>query len=95
MLDKLKKVIREIHSEPGNGTLSWGRIAATASLVAAITWVTRLVFQTHALPSLEGISGFVVAPYMANKVSTAVQSFSGNPVTPAVVPPAENLHSPT
>jgi hypothetical protein len=83
MFDKLKKVIREIHSEPGpNGTLSWGRIAATASLAAAIVWVSRLVFQTHALPSLEGISGFVVAPYMANKVSTAVQSFSQNPVTP-------------
>lgn len=78
-----RKVMREIHSEPGpTGTLSWGRIAASASLIAAVVWVTKLVFQTHSLPSLDGISGFVVAPYAANRVATAVQSFSSNPVTP-------------
>lgn len=79
----IRKVIREIHSEPGpNGTLSWGRIAATASLLAAISWVTSIVFKTHALPDLAGAAGFVVAPYTANRIATAVQSFSSNPVTP-------------
>jgi hypothetical protein len=74
-----KKIIREILSEP-TGTLSWGRIASTTALVAAIAWVTRLVLTTHAMPDLTGISTFVVAPYGANKVATAVQSFSNNPV---------------
>jgi hypothetical protein len=84
----IRKVIREIHSEPGpNGTLSWGRIAATASLVAAIVWVSHLVFRSGTLPSLDGISGFVVAPYAANRVATAVQSFSQNPVAPAAPAP--------
>jgi hypothetical protein len=79
----IRKVVREIHSEPGqNGTLSWGRIAASASLIAAITWVTHLVIHTGTLPALDGISGFVVAPYAANRIATAVQSFSSNPVIP-------------
>ena len=82
MFAGVKKVVREIHSEPGpNGTLSWGRIAASGSLVAAIVWVTSIVIHTHALPALDGISGFVIAPYAANRVATAVQSFSANPVT--------------
>ena len=82
-LQGLKKIVREIHSEPGpNGTLSWGRIGASASLLAAIAWVTSIVIHSHTLPALDGISGFVVAPYAANRIATAVQSFSGNPVTP-------------
>jgi hypothetical protein len=80
----IRKVIREIHSEPGPaGTLSWGRIGASASLLAAIVWVSSIVIHTHSLPALDGISGFVVAPYAANRIATAVQSFSSNPVTPA------------
>lgn len=75
----IKKIAKEVFSEP-TGTLSWGRIASTVSLLAAIAWVTKLVLLTHTLPDLSGITGFVSGPYLANKVSTAVQAFSGNPV---------------
>jgi hypothetical protein len=78
-----KKIIREIFSEPGpNGTLSWGRVAATITLFAAITWVTRIVLLTHALPDLSGATAFGLSPYVANKGAALAQSFSQNPVTP-------------
>jgi hypothetical protein len=71
-----KKVVREIFSEPGGGTLSWGRIASTVSLLASIVWVSHILIHTHVLPDLGGATGFTVGPYAANKVTTAVQSFS-------------------
>ena len=64
-------------SEPGaNGTLSWGRVASSICLIAAIVWISHILIHTHALPALDGITGFVAAPYASNKVATAVQSFS-------------------
>lgn len=75
-----KKVFREVLSEPGpEGTLSWGRVAASLSLLSAIVWITKIVLHTHALPDLMGASGFAVAPYAANRAATAVQAFSKNP----------------
>jgi hypothetical protein len=82
MLDKLKKVIREIHSEPGGGTLSWGRCAATGSLIVVIGCILHVVIHTHTIPDLGSAALFVVSPYTANRVATAVQSFSSSPVTP-------------
>lgn len=78
---KIKVVLREIFSEPNGGGLSWGRCASTLALIIASVWVTRLVILTHSLPALDGITGFIVAPYGANKIGTAVQSFSQNPVS--------------
>jgi hypothetical protein len=76
-LEGIKKVLREIMSEPGaNGTLSWGRVASTVSLLAAIVWVSHILIHTHALPALDGITGFIVAPYGSNKLATAAQAFS-------------------
>jgi hypothetical protein len=93
MFSKVTKIIREVLSEPGvGGTLSWGRVAASCSLLAAIAWVSRLVFLTHSLPALDGITGFVVGPYAANKVSAAAQAFSNNPVT--AVQPAQFIQPP-
>ena len=77
----IKKTFREIMSEPGpGGTLSWGRVASSLFAVAAIVWVSRLLYLNHAMPSLKDMTEFVLAPYGANKVSTVVQAFSSNPV---------------
>ena len=73
--ESLKKIFREILSEPNGGTLSWGRVASSIALIAAIIWITKIVLFTHALPALDGASGFIVAPYASNKITTAVQSF--------------------
>jgi hypothetical protein len=91
-LKGFQKIIREILSEPAGGTLSWGRCAATFALLSGVTWVTKIVLHTHALPDLTGVAAFSTAPYVANKVSAAAQSFSNNPVT--AVQPAQFIQPP-
>jgi hypothetical protein len=79
--DSFKKALREVMSEPGaTGTLSWGRVASSVALVAAIAWVTHMVLITRAIPPLDGVITFTMAPYGNNKVVTAAQSFGNNPV---------------
>lgn len=82
MFAGVKKIARELFSEPGpNGTLSWGRVASAVALVASVTWVSRILIHTGALPSLASITGFVTAPYASGKVGSAVQSFTDHPTT--------------
>ena len=95
MFSGLRKLVREIHSEPSNGTLSWGRCAATGALIVASVAILHSVFHAH---SVAGVSwtdagGFIAAPYAANKVGTAVQAFSSNPVDASVVVPATAIPS--
>lgn len=77
------KTLREIMSEPGaSGTLSWGRVASSFAFAASLGWVTHLLLHginPHDIP-FKDLAEFSIAPYGANKVATAVQSFSSNPV---------------
>ncbi len=69
------KVLREIHSEPGPvGTLSWGRVACSISLLSTIAWITHILWHTHGLPSLTEPSMFALAPYGVNKSLTTIQN---------------------
>jgi len=79
----IKKIVREIHSEPGpNGTLSWGRCAATGAFLVMAVSILHTAFHNGSMPPLSGAAEFITAPYLANRVATAVQAFSSNPVTP-------------
>jgi len=80
-------MVREIHSEPNGGTLSWGRCAATGAFITMAIAVLHTAFHTGAMPPLSGAAEFVTAPYLANRVATAVQAFSSNPVAPSIDPP--------
>ena len=51
--------------QPG---VSFGRMATFISLLAAIAWVTRVVWQTNAIPALDGITLFVVSFYAGGKL---------------------------
>lgn len=77
MRAKFTKILREILSEPNNGGLSWGRVASSVALVASLIWITKILIFTGNLPSMDGITAYVVGPYTANKATTAVQSFAG------------------
>jgi len=83
-LQGLKKMVREIHSEPNGGTLSWGRCAATGAFLTMAIAILHTAFHNGSMPPLSGAAEFVTAPYLANRVATAVQSFSNNPVTPSI-----------
>ena len=84
-------MLREVFCEPNTNDLSWGRVASTICLIAAIAWVTRFLLLTHTIPDLNGITAFILGPYTANKVTTAVQAFSSNPVNVNVAAVNQNL----
>ena len=88
MFTGIRKIVREVLSEPGGG-LSWGRVASAISLLASLVWISHIIIHTHAMPDLAGTTALVVGPYAAGKAAAAAQSFSDNPVanTPVVVPP--------
>ncbi len=87
MFSKVTKVVRETLSEPGtNGTLSWGRVASSVFGIAALVWVSRILYLTHSLPSLDGVTTFVLGPYASNKIATAAQAYSQNPVSVVQTP---------
>ena len=84
----VSKISREAFGD-SKGVISLGHVLTGVFGLAAIIWITHIVMATHALPALDGITGFVVAPYGANKIATAAQAFSQNPVAstaPPVVP---------
>jgi len=74
------KILREILSEPGNGTLSFGRVASGLALLFCFGWATYVLVHTHVIPPLAGLTGFALAPFAANKAANAAQAFSSNPV---------------
>lgn len=87
-LDVIKRDVREIFSEPNGGTLSWGRIASTVLLLVMVYLDIHFFLKAHLLPNFGGQSELIISPYAANKLTTALQSFSPNPVSPTAPVPA-------
>jgi hypothetical protein len=74
--------LKEGLEEPTGG-LSWGRVASSAALIAVMVWIARFLYMNHAFPdagTIKALTEFMLAPYGSNKLITAVQSFSRNPV---------------
>ncbi len=76
----IKRSLKGIMSDPVSptGNMSWGRWASTATLISSIIWISYLLYTTGHMPPMDGITGYVIAPYTANKVTTVAQSFSQN-----------------
>lgn len=70
---------KSVFSEDGEG--SYSRCAAGTVVIAAVAWVTHVVWKTNAIPDLTGISAFVVScagvHYGLNKASEIVGAFKG------------------
>ena len=47
---------------------SFGRVATFISLVAAIVWVTRVVWKTNAIPPLDGVTFWAASFYVGGKI---------------------------
>jgi hypothetical protein len=68
---------RSAFSEPG-GTVSLARIATAFTVLGSLIWITHIVFQTHQIPELTGISLFNATLYGLNKASAAGTAIWGN-----------------
>ena len=87
----VKKVSREMFVD-SKGVISLGHVLTALFGVAAIVWISHILLRTHALPPLDGITTFVLAPYGTNKIMSAAQAFSPNPVSttaPPALPPTQ------
>lgn len=57
-----------------DGSWSWARLGATATLTVGCWSLIHVVLKTHAIPdvaTLGGLSAFSIAPYGVNKAMTA------------------------
>jgi hypothetical protein len=73
--------LKSIFSETdGKGSLS--RVATALIIVAAIVWVTRLVWHNHALPDFGGLTIFIGAIYGLNLARSAVADIAENKACP-------------
>lgn len=64
-----------------DGTPSTSRLGSLVTLIAALVWISYLVFKTHAVPDVSGFEHFVVGVvaslYGVNKVSTTIGQVFG------------------
>lgn len=68
--------LRQLFSESGEASFS--RAGAFVALISACVWVSYLVWRTGALPSLEGLTFFIVGLYGLGKAGETVQRVLGN-----------------
>jgi len=68
-----------------DGKGSFTRLATGVLVLAALVWITRLVWVNAALPDFGGLTLFISALYGLNKASSAVDKLTEN--KPADCPP--------
>ena len=90
LFEGFKKISREMFGD-SKGIISLGHVLTAVFGVAAVVWISHILIVTHALPSLDGITTFVLAPYGTNKLTNTVQAFSQNPVTTSAPPVVPNI----
>ncbi len=67
----MKKFLQQLFSE--SGAASFSRLGSFLALIFGCAWVSRIVWKTGALPSLEGLAIFIASLYGLGKASETVQ----------------------
>jgi hypothetical protein len=60
-----------------SGEASYGRTASFMALLMAMGWISYLVWKTHELPHLEGVTAFISMLYGLSKTGETVQRVMG------------------
>ena len=69
------RFISQLLSESGEA--SYGRSASFLALLMAIGWISFIVWKTHELPHLEGLTVFISTLYGLSKTGETVQRVMG------------------
>jgi hypothetical protein len=67
--------LKQLFSESGQASFS--RTGSFLALAAACAWVTEIVWTTHQLPNLEGLTLFIATLYGLGKAGETVQRVAG------------------
>ncbi len=66
-----------------SGEASFSRTGSFLSLLFSCGWVSYIVWRTHALPSFEGLTFFIVSLYGLGKAGETLQRLTGKqPLVP-------------
>jgi hypothetical protein len=60
-----------------SGEASYGRTASFLTLLVAMAWISYIVWETHELPHLEGVTAFIAMLYGLSKTGETVQRVMG------------------
>ncbi len=71
----MRRFLHELFSESGQASFS--RVGTFLALVFACVWISRIVWQTGALPSLEGLTFFIASLYGLGKTGETVAKALG------------------
>lgn len=71
----MRNFLRQLFSESGEASFS--RTGSFVALGASCAWVTQIVWTTHQLPSLEGLTLFISTLYGLGKAGETVQRVMG------------------
>jgi hypothetical protein len=71
----MREYIGQLFSESGEA--SYGRTASFITLLVAIVWISYIVWKTHELPHLEGVTAFISMLYGLSKTGETVQRVLG------------------
>ena len=67
--------LKELFSE--SGTASFSRVGSFIALLFACLWVSRIVWRTGALPSLDGLTLLISSLYGLGKAGETLQRVLG------------------
>jgi hypothetical protein len=70
------RFLQQLFSESGEASFS--RVGACVALFFGCGWVSYLVWRTHALPSLEGLTFFIASLYGLGKAGETLQRVWGS-----------------
>lgn len=65
------RFLQQLFSESGEASFS--RLGSFLALLAACGWISYIVWRTHALPGLEGLTFFIATLYGLGKAGETVQ----------------------
>jgi hypothetical protein len=71
----MRAFIQQLFSESGQASFS--RTGSFLALTAACAWVTEIVWTTHQLPNLQGLTLFIATLYGLGKAGETVQRVAG------------------
>jgi hypothetical protein len=71
----MRKFLQELFSEFGEASFS--RVGTFLALLFACAWVSYIVWRTHTLPGLEGLTFFIASLYGLGKAGETVQRVLG------------------
>ncbi len=71
----MKTYLQQLFSESGEASFS--RVGSFLALVFSLAWLSYIVWKTHAVPGLEGLTFFIASLYALGKAGETVQRILG------------------